>query len=56
MEKYLGNKLTVNLTEDLHDRMKKFPEIRWATVARGLVTKYVEKLEKGEDVHSWTNI
>jgi hypothetical protein len=56
MEKYLGDKLTVELPASLHDRMKKFPEIRWATVARALVTKYLEKLEKGEDVHSWTNI
>jgi len=56
MEKYLGNKLSINLDADLYDRMKKFPEIRWATVARKLVTKYVEKLEKGENVKSWTNI
>jgi hypothetical protein len=56
MEKYFGDKLTVYLPSNLHDRMKKFPEIRWSAVARSLVEKYVEKLEKGEDVHSWTKV
>jgi hypothetical protein len=56
MEKYLGDQITVYLTVDLHERMKKFPEIRWSAIGRILFEKYLEKLEKGENVRSWTNI
>jgi hypothetical protein len=46
MVQWLNSHLNIGLPEDLHDRIRKHPEIRWAAVARELITQYVEDLEK----------
>lgn len=45
MDQYLGHHVLINLTEDLWDKMKAHPEIRWSVVGRELLTKYLQDLE-----------
>jgi len=46
MDKWIYAHLNIGLPEDLHDRLLKHPEIRWATVARELIIRYLDELEK----------
>jgi len=46
MDKWIYAHLNIGLPEDLHDRIKKHPEIRWATVARELIIRYLDEFEK----------
>ena len=45
MDKYLGHRININLTEDLWDRIKMHPQIRWSVVGRDLITKYLDEIE-----------
>jgi len=46
MVRWLNAHLNIGLPEDLYERIKKHKEIRWAAVARSLIVKYLEELEK----------
>jgi len=46
MVRWLFSHLNIGLPEDLHDRIKKHPEIRWAAVAREFLIQYLDELEK----------
>jgi hypothetical protein len=46
MDKWVYAHLNIGLPEDLNDRIRKHPEIRWATVARELIIRYLDELEK----------
>ncbi len=36
--------MTLDIPKDLHDRMKKHPEIKWSEVARRSITEYLAEL------------
>jgi Arc/MetJ-type ribon-helix-helix transcriptional regulator len=38
-------KITVSVPQELHDKMKRHPEVRWSEVVRKAVTDYVARLE-----------
>jgi len=46
MARWLFAHLNIGLPEDLHDRIKKHPEIRWASIARELLVRYLDEYEK----------
>jgi len=46
MARWLFAHLNIGLPEDLHDRIKKHPEIKWASVARELLTRYLDEYEE----------
>lgn len=37
--------MTLSLPDDLHRRMRKYPEIKWSALARQAILGYLEKLE-----------
>ena len=37
--------ITFSISEELHNRMKKFPEIKWSTLYLRTIEQYLEKLE-----------
>ena len=37
--------ITFSVSEDLYKRMKKFSEIKWSTLYRQIIERYLEKLE-----------
>ena len=37
--------ITFSVSEDLYKRMKKFSEIKWTTLYRQIIERYLEKLE-----------
>ena len=37
--------LTLSVSEDLHEKMKKHPEIRWSEVVRKSISEKIEDLE-----------
>ena len=37
--------VTFSVPKELHERMKKFKEIKWSTLYRQLIEQYLEKLE-----------
>ena len=37
--------ITFSVSEDLYRRMKKFSEIKWTTLYRQIIERYLEKLE-----------
>jgi len=37
--------ITFSVSEELFERMKKFPEIKWSTLYREIIGRYLEKLE-----------
>lgn len=45
-KRLFGAHITVSIPEDEYDRIKKHPEIRWASVARELLIKYLDEYEK----------
>jgi len=48
MVQWLTAHLTVNLPEDLYEKIKKHKEIKWAAVAREAVTAYLKMLEEAK--------
>ena len=50
MVRWLNAHITVALPEDEYERIKKYPEIKWGAVARKLVIKYLDDLEKANDL------
>ena len=48
MVKWLTAHVTVNLPEDLHDRIMKHKEIKWAAVAREAMIKYLDMIEEAK--------
>jgi hypothetical protein len=49
MDQYLGHRIIVNLTEDMYDKLRRHSELKWSEIARRLIAKYLEELEKSED-------
>ena len=45
-----------SISEELLERMKKFPEINWERVAHSAVEKYLEKLEVADKLASKSNL
>ena len=37
--------ITFSVSEDLYKRMKKFKEIKWSTLYRQMIERYLDKLE-----------
>lgn len=37
--------MTIGIPEDLYERMRKHPEIKWSEVARRAIRKYAERLD-----------
>ena len=37
--------ITFSVTDDLNNRMKKFPESKWSTLYRQIIEQYLEKFE-----------
>ena len=37
--------ITFSVPDELHERMKKYPEIKWSTLYRQMIESYLEKLE-----------
>jgi len=37
--------MTLSIPKELHQKMKKMPEIRWSEVARGAIQQRIEDLE-----------
>jgi len=46
MARWLFAHLNIGLPEDLHKRIKQHPEIRWASLARELLVRYLDEYEK----------
>jgi hypothetical protein len=38
--------MTFSLPDDIHKKMKKYPEIKWSAVARSAIIGYLQKLER----------
>lgn len=38
--------ITLNITSELFEKMKKYPEVNWSAVARISIKKYIERREK----------
>jgi hypothetical protein len=49
MDQYLGHRLIVNVTEDMYDKLRKHSEFKWSEIARKLIAKYLEELDKSEN-------
>lgn len=49
MVQWLTAHITVNLPEELHDRIMKHKEIKWAAVAREAMIKYLDMLEEAKE-------
>jgi hypothetical protein len=49
MVQWLTAHITVNLPEDLYERIKKHKEIKWAAVARESMIKYLEMIEEAKE-------
>ncbi len=43
--------MTLNIPKDLHERMKKHPEIKWSEVARRSFAEYLTELS--DETHSY---
>lgn len=41
--------MTLNIPKDLHDRMKRHPEIKWSEVARWSIAEYLVELADSID-------
>jgi len=42
--------MTFSIPKDLVERMKKYPEIKWESIARSAVENYLEKLEIADKI------
>jgi hypothetical protein len=42
--------ITFSVSDELYDRMKKFPEIKWSTLYRQTIIRYLEKFENSNKV------
>lgn len=49
MVQWLIAHITVNLPEELYEKIKKHPEVKWAAVAREAMAKYVKMLEEAKE-------
>jgi hypothetical protein len=41
--------MTLNIPKDLHDRMKRYPEIKWSEVARRSIAEYLVEIADSID-------
>ena len=44
--------MTLAIPEELHKRMRKFPEMRWSTIARQAIEQRIDDLEEVERIAS----
>jgi hypothetical protein len=47
--KWLNSHVSIGVPEDLYDRIKKHPEVKWAAVAREAIIKYLDMIEKAKE-------
>ena len=45
MVRWLNSKVGVGVPEDLYDKIKQHPEIKWAAVCRKAMTDYLRMIE-----------
>lgn len=38
--------MTLSIPNEIHDKMKEFPEIKWSQIARNAILEKVEKMNK----------
>jgi hypothetical protein len=38
--------MTLSIPNEIHDKMKEFPEIKWSQIARNAILEKVEKMDK----------
>jgi len=44
--------LKLNIPESLYEKMKKYPEIKWDSIAQSALKRYIEKIEITENIAS----
>lgn len=44
--------ITFSISDELFEKMKKYPEIKWDSIARAAVENYIEKLELVDKITS----
>ena len=44
--------ITFSIPEKLFQKMKKYPEIKWSSIARSAIEKYIEDLEVTDEITS----
>ncbi len=44
--------IKLKVTDSLHEKMKKHPEIKWDTIAESALERYIEKIELTEKFDS----
>jgi len=49
MVKWLNAHLNVGLPQELYEKIKKHPEVRWCVIARNSLVAYLEKIETLEE-------
>ena len=42
--------ITFSIPEELYERMKNFPEIKWTTLYRQMIEQYLDKLENPNSI------
>jgi len=47
--KWLNSHVSIGVPEELYDRIKKHPEVKWAAVARAAIIKYLDMIEKAKE-------
>lgn len=52
MVKWLNAHLNVGLPQELYEKIKKHPEVRWCVIARKALVEYLEKIEALEKSES----
>jgi hypothetical protein len=48
MARYIDAHLNMGLPEELYEKVKKHPEIKWGAVARAAVIKYLKMIEEAK--------
>jgi len=42
--------MTLSIPDDIKDRMRKYPEVKWSEVVRRAIIDYLERLSTGEEL------
>ena len=42
--------MTLSIPDDVHVRMRRYPEIKWSTIARQALIGYLERLERMDEL------
>jgi len=47
--KWLNSHVSIGVPDELYERIKKHPEVKWAAVARAAIIKYLDMIEKAKE-------